>query len=222
MFLIGACTWIANDINDAHRDQINHPDRPIPSGRISREAAATIYFISLAAALVITHAYVPPRIAVWYYLTLTLALSYGYVVDLLPSFKAPYVGAAMAIPVIIVGRYIAAGPDVRLVATATFLFASGKELCMDILDRPGDTPSMLHRIQSKTLAITAFGVQLAGLASLILQHLPPAALLYWAMMATLFAVATTLWFQFGRFRLAVALVRLQLPLGVFFLVRLSE
>ena len=149
---------------------------------------------------------------------MTMALSYGYVVDLLPSFKAPYVGAAMCVPVIIVERYTAAGAEMRTVAIATFLFASGKELCMDILDRPGDTPSSLHRVPPQHLAVAAFGIQSIGLALVGLRQLSRVDLLYWVMMVALFAVAATLWFRSGRVRLAVALVRLQLPLGIYFLV----
>ena len=218
MFLIGACTWIANDLNDMERDRINHSGRPLPAGRVSPEAAAILYFVLLLAALLITHNYVPATVALWYYLVLTLSLSYGYVVDLFPSFKALYVGAAMSVPVTIVERYNPTGPELCLVAVATFCFASGKELCMDILDRRGDTPSLLHRVSIQRVAVAAFGLQFIGLAMLLMKLVSLSDIAYWATMAIAITVAAIAWFAWRRFKLAVAIVRIQLLLGLYFLV----
>src|SRR5688572_25750894 len=84
LLFISMCTFIANDLNDRERDEINHPERPLPSGHVTPAFAATLYFGSLAAALFATRYWVREDIAFWYYLLIALSVSYGHVVDALP------------------------------------------------------------------------------------------------------------------------------------------
>jgi geranylgeranylglycerol-phosphate geranylgeranyltransferase len=144
LLFICMCTFIANDLDDLERDLINHPDRPLPGRRLTPTAAGVLYFVCLALALFTTRYLVDQRIAFWYYGLATASISYGYVVEYLPSIKALYVAAAISIPIWIVATSY---PDERrlyVLAAAGFFFALGRELCMDIDDRPGDVASMIH------------------------------------------------------------------------------
>src|SRR5947209_639737 len=101
LLFICICTFIANDLDDAEKDQINHPERPLPARRLTPTFAAILYFIFLGAALFSTQRYVPERIAFWYYALMVLSISYGYIVDCLPGFKALYVATVISVPVLI-------------------------------------------------------------------------------------------------------------------------
>ena len=171
VLFISMCTFIANDLNDRERDEINHPDRPLPSGHVAPSFAAGLYFVCLAAALFTTRYWVQDSIASWYYLLIALSISYGHIVEFLPSLKAPYVAAVIAIPVLIVASTFRE-PKLYAVASAAFLFNLGKELCMDVLDRPGDRLSVLHRFTPRHITIAALLLQLASLTLLVTLALP--------------------------------------------------
>src|ERR1041384_6546705 len=87
LLFIGMCTFIANDLDDREKDQVNHPDRPLPARHLTPEFAAILYFTLLGAALFSTSHFVEPNIAFWYYGLMTLSISYGYIVECLPSVK---------------------------------------------------------------------------------------------------------------------------------------
>jgi 4-hydroxybenzoate polyprenyltransferase len=166
LLFISMCTFIANDLNDHERDEINHPERPLPSGHISPPFAAALYFVCLASALFTTRYFVQESVAFWYYFLIALSISYGHVVEFLPTLKAPYVAAVIAMPVLIVASSFRSRRLYGL-ALATFLFNVGKELCMDVLDRPGDTPSLLHRVSPRRIALAAISIQLVSYAVLL-------------------------------------------------------
>jgi geranylgeranylglycerol-phosphate geranylgeranyltransferase len=219
MLLISMCAFIANDLDDIEKDRVNHPERPLPSRTISASSAAVAYFICLAIALLTTRSYVPPRIAFLYYLTMTLTISYRYVVAFIPGVKAPYTAATISIPAIIVGHF---NGNVRpyLVAIALFAFALGRELCMDIADRTGDTKSWLHHVDANAIAICAFGLQIA---SLLLVGLTLSEFDLWTLadlvtIAILMLPASLSWFRFGRYSTTTEVMKVQLLLGIYFLV----
>lgn len=166
LLFISMCTFIANDLNDRQKDEINHPERPLPSGHITPSFAATLYFILLAAALFSTRYLVKEQVAFWYYFLMALSISYGHVVEFIPALKAPYVAAVMTIPVLIVADSF---HETKLygIALAIFMFNLGKELCMDVLDRPGDTATLLHKIPARHVAFIAVGFQFASYVVLL-------------------------------------------------------
>src|SRR6266481_2021310 len=83
LLFICMCTFIANDLDDLERDQTNHPDRPLPARHLNPTVAAGLYFICLALSLFFTRHFADQRTAFWYYVLLTLSISYGYVVECL-------------------------------------------------------------------------------------------------------------------------------------------
>src|SRR5438552_2133271 len=106
LLFIFMCTFIANDLDDLERDLINHPNRPLPSRRLHPMLAAVLYFLCLGVALFLTKYFVNERIAFWYYALMIMTISYGYIVEYLPSIKAPYVATAISVPVcILIAHY---------------------------------------------------------------------------------------------------------------------
>jgi len=220
MLLIGMCTFIANDLDDVDSDKVNHPERPLPSRNISPMLAATLYFTCLGAALLTTRMFVPASVAFFYYLTITMTISYRYVVAFIPIVKAPYSAVTIAIPAIAVLHYKAGAPRAYLVVLAVFAFALGRELCMDVVDRAGDAMSALHRVDANYVAICAFTMQAA---SLFLIYASRATLDIWATVdlgaiGVLLAAALVCWFRFRLRDLATEVMKIQLLLGLYFLV----
>lgn len=217
LLFIYMCTFIANDLDDFERDQLNHPERPLPSGHIHPSIAAVLYFICLASSLFLTRHFVDQRIAFWYYALVTLSISYSYVVECLPSIKAPYVAAAISIPIFIVA---VSYPDERrlyLVAVAGFLFVLGRELCMDIEDRTGDVVSLIHRIRPMPLAIMAFVAQTFGLTLLLVQIRRSIDVFVAVLMALVLVISGLYWFGLNNHKVTIRLIKLQLFIGIYFL-----
>lgn len=211
------CTFIANDLDDVEKDRVNHPDRPLPAGRITPAVAAVLYFVCLALALFSTRYYVAPGIAFLYYALIALLISYGHVVDWLPSLKAPYVATVTTIPVLIVATLYPGEGRLYLVATAVFFLVLGREICMDIRDRLGDAVSFMHRFRPAPLGVIAFSLQLIGLLLLASQTNKRGDIVALLAMTFLLALSGVYWFRFSRSRLAIILMKLQWFVGLYFL-----
>jgi geranylgeranylglycerol-phosphate geranylgeranyltransferase len=219
LLFISICTFIANDLDDIEKDRLNHPERPLPSGHVKPSFAVVLYFACLASALFATRFYVKPNTAFWYYVLLTLSISYGYVVDCFPGLKSLYVATTIAIPVLIVATSY---PDERrlyLVAGSAFFFVLGRELCMDLVDRAGDAASFMHQIRPEPLAIAAFSSQAIGLLLLAMQADKQLLDLVDLLLATSLLVLSSLyWFRLTSYKRAIVLMKAQLFIGLYFLI----
>ncbi len=211
------CAFIANDLDDIEKDRVNHPDRPLPAGYITPAFAAILYFTCLALALFSTRHYVPPDTAFLYYALIALHISYGYVVEGLPGLKTLYVGAMNTIPVLIVATLF---PVVKLyvAAAAIFFLVLGREICMDIKDRPGDAVSFMHRFSPARLAVVGFALQLVGLFLLASQIRRPEDIVALLAMALVLALSGLYWFKSSRYRLAIIVMKFQWFVGLYFLI----
>lgn len=218
LLFIAICTFIANDLDDVEKDRINHPERPLPSGNINSSFAATLYFTCLASALFTTRFYVQPNIAFWYYLLLTLSISYGYVVDCFPGFKSLYVACAISVPALIVVTYYPHEKRLHLVAGSVFFFVLGRELCMDFVDRAGDAVSFMHKIGARPLAMAAFSSQTVGLLLLAVQANKLLDVADVILIASLLVLSSFYWFKLASYRRAIALMKAQLFVGLYFFV----
>jgi geranylgeranylglycerol-phosphate geranylgeranyltransferase len=218
LFFIAVCTFIANDIDDLERDRVNHPERPLPARHLTPEFAATLYFVSLASALFTTKYFVAGDIAFWYYGLTALSISYGYVVECLPSFKTPYVAAASSVPVLIVAASYPDEPRLFVVAATVFLLTLGREICGDVLDKVGDAITYMHRFKPTSLAVVSFSLQLAGLLLLTFEVRKPGDGVALLTMALLLALSGIYWFRLGRYRRATLLMKVQFFVGLYFLV----
>lgn len=217
LFFIAICTFIANDLDDLERDRVNHPDRPLPAGHLTPKVATILYFVSLAFGLFSTKYFVAQDIAFWYYGLFILSISYGYIVDCLPSIKAPYVAAAISIPVLIIARSYPNEPRLYVIAGSVFLFALGREICGDILDRPGDAVSYMHRFKPASLALVSFLAQVLGLLLLATQIRKLGEIVDLLAMTFLLALAGVCWFKLARYRQAILIMKIQLFVGLYFL-----
>ncbi len=134
---------VINDMLDIDSDRINHPARPLPSGRLNRRQAGllAIMFLVLSLALVIP-LNASGRVIVagalvlvtWYNLALKHTAFFGNVaVSLLAAFTFILGGAE--------GGYnsIAAMPGAAVGAALAFLMHLAREIVKDIEDQAGDT-----------------------------------------------------------------------------------
>jgi geranylgeranylglycerol-phosphate geranylgeranyltransferase len=217
LLFICMCTFIANDLDDVERDRVNHPERPLPARHLSPTVAAVLYFGSLAAALLSTRHYVTQGIAFLYYALITLSISYGYVVDCLPSLKAPYVSAATSVPVLIVAALYPDEARLYILAGSVFLLTIGREICMDIKDRPGDGISFMHRFRPTPLAVAAFSLQTIGLLLLAIQTHKLGDIVDLLAMIFLLALSGVYWFKLASYKWAIILMKLQFFAGLYFL-----
>lgn len=211
------CTFIANDLDDVEKDRVNHPDRPLPAGQITPALAAVLYFTCLALALFSTRHYVAPGVAFLYYALIALLISYGQILDWLPALKAPYVAIVTTIPVVIVAALYPGEAALYQVAVAAFFLVIGREICMDIRDRPGDAISFMHRFRAAPLAVTAFSLQLVGLLLLLCLAHRAGHFIALLVMTALLMQSGILWFKFSRYRRAIILMKLQWLVGLYFL-----
>lgn len=211
------CTFIANDLDDVEKDRVNHPDRPLPAGQITPVLATILYFTCLALALFSIRYYVAPDVAFLYYALIALLISYGYIVDWLPSIKTLYVATVTTIPVLIVATFYPDQTRLYWVAVAAFFLVIGREICMDIRDRPGDPVSFMHRFRPAPLAAFAYFLELVGLLLLASQAGRAGNIVALLIMTALLAQSALLWFKFSRYRLAIILMKLQWFVGLYFL-----
>lgn len=219
VLLVSMCTFISNDLDDIEKDRVNHPDRPLPSGYLTPSFVATLYYFCLAAALLtIRHLIANTAISFLYYLLLSVCISYHYVVEYLPAIKAAYVAAASSIPLFILVAYYPTEATLYRISLALFAFMLGREICKDLLDRPGDPSSPLHRVPATQMASVAFALQALGLALLTLHISDAYHLIDLLGMAAVLATSYVYWFRLRRPSAATALMKLSVFLGLYFLL----
>jgi 4-hydroxybenzoate polyprenyltransferase len=197
------CTFIANDLDDLERDKVNHPDRPLPAGKVTVAFAVVLYFTCLALALFSTKYYVKQGVDFWYYGLISLSISYVYIVN--------------GLPVLMMATLYPEEPRLYVLAGTGFLTILGREICMDIQDRAGDVVSFMHRIDPKRLAIVAFSLQTVGLLLAATQIRALADAIVLSAMITLYVVSYLCWFKLGREKRAILLMKIQFFVGLFLL-----
>jgi hypothetical protein len=218
LLFVYMCAFIANDLDDIEKDRVNHPDRLLAAGYIRPALAAVLYFICLAFALFLTRHYVSSGIAFLYYALISLHISYGYLVESLAGLKAPYVAAMNTIPILIVASHYPKETKLYVAATAVFFLVIGREICMDIRDRPGDSVSFMHRFPPTRLATVGFGAQVVGLLLLGSQIRRIGDFLALLTMVSVLGLSATYWFKFSRLWLAIIVMKLQWFVGLYFLI----
>lgn len=218
MLFIGGCTYIANDLDDIDKDRINHPRRPLASGRLTPTFATGLFFCFLAGALFSTRYFVPSNIAFYYYAAMIVAISYGYLVEWLPSLKTIYVSIAETIPLLILLSSFPGDVRLQAVTSAIFLHALGREICKDILDRPGDGMSFVRGLNPSTLAVCAFILQGAALSILALHSRTGVDFLVLLAMGGVVALAVLTWSSSASRGQSLILLKIELFLGLYFLL----
>lgn len=217
VLFICIATFVANDLDDVARDTVNHPKRPLPSKHLPAGVATVIFFVCLGAALFTTKYLIDGQLAFWYYSLAIVSVTYGYVVDSFPALKTAYVAACASAPIVIVSRVFPADTILPVVAAAVFVATLGREACMDIRDRPGDEPSIMHRLDATWLAIAAIATQSVALVVLAAFVRSPLQIVALVAMAVTLGGATWSWFRYRR-GLSIALMKVQFALGLVFLI----
>jgi geranylgeranylglycerol-phosphate geranylgeranyltransferase len=149
--LVIACGNVANDYRDAPADAIAKPDRPIPSGRISRPAAGWLAVV-LGAASIALAGTLGSTLMLFALGTVVLGVAYSYVLKEIPLVGNAAVGALCG--AILVYGGLAAGamtPAVIVACVMTGLFVFAQEIFYTVEDEPGD------RLSNVRTAATSFG-----------------------------------------------------------------
>lgn len=219
LLFVSMCTFMLNDLDDVDKDRVNHPDRPLPRGLIAATSVVTVYYVVLALALFTIHfGIADSRASFLYYALLTLAISYGYIVEYLPAVKAPYVAAVSTIPPLILATFYPRERDLYYVAVALFAFMLGRELCKDVLDRAGDPRSWLHKFQANRVAAVAFGLELTGMLLVSLCSTRMLDVIVCISMLLLLILAYLAWFVRHKRLAATHLMKMVLYVGLYFLI----
>ncbi len=162
--LFSICIFILNDIEDFERDQVNHPRRPLPSGAVTKESAATVYLASFVSSLAVVHFLILPDLRYFYITGLAIALNYSLVVEYFPKFKTIFVSLCATFPLILLSILSMSPPKLAPIAGA-FAFILGRELLMDIRDAVGDGRTAIKLFTPGTATAIAFSLQAFALAT---------------------------------------------------------
>jgi hypothetical protein len=106
----------------------------------------------------------------------------------------------------------------RVAAASVFLFILAREICGDLQDRAGDAVSFMRRFSPSSLAVTAFILQVLGLVLLAFQTSNRGDLIALISMTGLLTLSGVYWFNLARYRRATLLMKIQLFVGLYFLV----
>jgi geranylgeranylglycerol-phosphate geranylgeranyltransferase len=142
--LIVAYGFVINDYWDVEVDRLSKPDRPIPSGRVSRRAAGMVAALLTITALMVALS-LGPAMAWMAGFTILLATLYSYYL------KATVLlgNAAMALldaSIVIYGGLSVENlvPAIWVISILTFLYAFAQEILYTVADREGDARAGLR------------------------------------------------------------------------------
>lgn len=216
VLLITICIYLLDHIEDLEGDLINHPDRPLPSGKVEVPVVIITYFLFLFAALV-TIKLLANSDAYLYYVLLILGINYNQVAEHAPNIKAAYVAVVSTIPLLILQESLPGEPSLKMPIAAMALYTVGKELCMDFRDRKGDPRSFVHKMTPQSLGATAFSMQATSLFLLAFQVSTMTDIFALIALGLLFFPSMRFWFISEDYRKSLATMRLQLSGGAYFL-----
>ncbi len=77
VFLVTGAGNIINDISDLNTDKINHPDRPLPSGKITRQSALIVSIIIFVIAIIVS-SFISYKISLIVFIAEMLLVSYEF------------------------------------------------------------------------------------------------------------------------------------------------
>lgn len=167
VLLLSMAGFVLNDIHDHEKDIINHPERPIPRGEISKTGAMFLYFFLLAVALANIKIQVAVEHVFAYLVFAILMANYNFIVERFSYLKNFYVAATAVIPVCMVIQQDVLDRAPWILPLSIFVFVFGRELLMDVLDSEGDTDTLPSLIGEKKSVVSGFGAQLLAALSLI-------------------------------------------------------
>lgn len=135
--LIGAGGMVINDIFDIEIDRINKPNRPLPSGAISKYDAA-MYYAALSGAGLMMSAYTTTVAAVIAFTAVPAIFLYSYKFKATPLFGNLLVGTLTGLAFIYGGAAVGNIQKAIMPALFAFLINVGREIIKDMEDVEGD------------------------------------------------------------------------------------
>lgn len=164
-----------NDYWDVDKDRIDHPERPLPSGRLSSVAVwwvALILFIGAALAAI------PLGISCLILVTVSSILLWNYSHILQQSgILANFIVATITAAVIFLGSLVVDRPLAMLYPTCfLFFYILAKEIIWDLHDTAGDRSQGIVTIPNTWGKETAFSIAW-GLIGILIVSIPIAVLL---------------------------------------------
>ncbi len=139
-FILSAIGGFAlNDYFDISRDKINHPNRAIPSGKITPTTDFVFSIIVLVGAVFASFYVSNTLLELSIYLITTLGVVfYNFIVKKYSLLKSYFTSALVCIPLFFDVTIYKYEKILFLIPTATFLFILGREFLMDVRDLDGD------------------------------------------------------------------------------------
>ncbi len=216
------CGFVINDLSDIERDRENHPERPLPNNLVSEVAASVVYFCLLTISLLSIKIYVDQSNVYLYVLLLVCLINYNYVVSYIPVLKNVYVALTGLIPIFILSSLINGGSNIYEIALSLFLFLLARELLMDVQDSSGDDRTAANILGLKSAENIAFVLKVLASASLFLAVRDAFDVILTAFVLLLDIAFIVLWRNSAYRRAIIHLMKVQLVVGIYFLVANAE
>ncbi|MCP6760165.1 MAG: geranylgeranylglycerol-phosphate geranylgeranyltransferase [Fischerella sp. CENA71] len=183
----GACA--INDYWDVDKDRIDHPQRPLPSGRLS---PVTVWWAALILFIVAVSAAIPLGISCLVLVIVSSILLWNYSHILLKNgIVANFIVATVTAAVIFLGSLVVARPKAMLYPICfLFLYILAKEIIWDLHDTAGDRSQGIFTIANTWGKNTAFWIAW-GLIGTLIVSIPMTLLLLPMAHPVLFLVFST-------------------------------
>lgn len=215
--VIAMLTFVANDYDDLEEDKVNHPSRPIPSGRISGRSAIILYFSLIFVFITSVYLIEDAAVVMLYSALCILVISYRYVKSELIAIKSIYVAMCNIFPIAIVGSI--SGDISRKVwlSCALFMFSISRELLMDVLDMKGDGGTIPNLFGERWSIRIGIFLQLPAIFCMYALGRTAIDLFVASIIAMIAASAISLWLRSGSRRAAIGVMKLPMLFGIYYL-----
>ncbi len=166
VFLVIGSGNVINDISDIESDRTNHPDRPLPSGKIGLKGAWTYSIVLFAAAVILSSLFLPrdsPFVVV-----IAIAVLISYEMKLKRTGFPGNLAISVLVGMIFVFGGFAVSTFYKMIPLFIMAFATNtaREIVKDIEDLEGDVDrqTLPKRLGIRTAGSIAAGFTLAGVA----------------------------------------------------------
>ncbi len=219
---------VLNDVFDLSIDRISHPERPLPSGKVSVFAALISCAVSFAVAMVpaLFHGVCASFHAAFYTALFALLFLYDRIFKKIPLFKNASVAFLCTTPLVRVAFYPEANRHPLLVAIGfAFLLTLVREIIKDLEDMEGDRnarivtfPILVGKLPAQILAsgllvLTFFGIPVPVLLSWLPETFLLFAIPFFPLCLCIFRETAR-----GNFRRAQKFAKAAMPVGLTVLV----
>lgn len=218
LLTISMCGFVINDIHDIEKDRLNHPDRPLARNELSPFAASIIYFLLLGISLVLVKALVDLSHVYLYLLLLIGLINYNYVVLHVPVLKNVYVAFVGTLPLLILASLVPQRAGYIFVIASLFLFLLAREILMDIEDVAGDGETFSKVVGIERAQWIAFSAKGIGDLALITKVHEGWSAVILGIIVLSDLLCVWLWRQGSRRQAVLLVMKLQLLLGIYFVL----